>query len=47
MALRHLLIKIWRLNLMNKPKVIVADIDGTLVPRHQELSLDTINAIKK
>lgn len=31
---------------MNKPKVIVADIDGTLVPRHQELSLDTINTIK-
>ena len=32
---------------MNRPKVIVADIDGTLVPRHQELSLDTINTIKK
>ena len=32
---------------MNKPKVIVADIDGTLVPRHQELSLDTIDTIKK
>lgn len=32
---------------MNKPKVIVCDIDGTLVPRHQELSIDTINTIKK
>lgn len=32
---------------MNKPKVIVSDIDGTLVPRHQELSQNTIDTIKK
>ena len=32
---------------MNKPSVIVADIDGTLVPRHQELSKDTIDTIKR
>lgn len=32
---------------MNKPKVIVADIDGTLVPRHQELSKETIDTIKR